>query len=343
VQILRAESLRSRNTLSLDSRASALAEVASEEALHGALQWAQAQGLDVLPLGSGSNVVLAGDVEALVVCQTDQVMNVLSERGDEVDVRVSAGHDWHGLVERTLAAGLYGLENLALIPGRVGAAPIQNIGAYGVELERFVQSVHAVDIASGKPRLLTAADCKFGYRDSVFKGELSNQMVITAVDLCLSRKARPELSYPTLQTELAQSGVGEPGPLDIFRAVVDVRRRRLPDPNIEPNAGSFFKNPVVDSDQARHLSKRYPQLPLYPLPDGRAKLPAAWLIDQAGWKGQRRGGVGVHPGHALVLVNYSSGDGQELLALAAEIVDSVQRRFGVRLVMEPRVYGRASE
>lgn len=343
MQILRAESLRTRNTLRLESHAAALAEVSSAAELNHALDWAQAQGLPAVPLGTGSNVVLVGDLNALVLCQRGSDMELLGEQGDTVLLRVSAGHDWHQLVQRTLEAGFYGLENLALIPGTVGAAPIQNIGAYGVELERFVKAVHAVEIASGRAMTLSAGDCGFGYRDSVFKGELRDKLVITAVDLRLSRQPRPQLGYPTLRSELEGAGIDDPQPEDVFRAVVAVRSRRLPDPAREPNAGSFFKNPVLEATAAASLQGQHPDVPVYPQADGRAKIPAAWLIDRAGWKGRRRGGVGVHPGHALVLVNYQSDSGTELLALADEIAASVKARFDVALEPEPRIYGQPGE
>ena len=208
-----------------------------------------------------------------------------------------------------------------------------------MELDRFVVAVHALETANGRAMTLTAGDCGFGYRDSVFKGELRDQLVITAVDLRLSRRPRPELGYPALRSELEQAGISEPRPEDVFRAVVDVRSRRLPDPAREPNVGSFFKNPVLKAAAVEALRRQHPDLPVYPQSGGRAKIPAAWLIDRAGWKGQRRGGVGVHPGHALVLVNYASDSGAELLALADEIVASVQARFGVVLEPEPRIYG----
>ncbi|RLQ23084.1 UDP-N-acetylmuramate dehydrogenase [Seongchinamella sediminis] len=339
MQILRAESLRARNTLHLESHAKALVEVSSGAQLSAALDWARAEGLPVLPLGSGSNVVLAGDIDALVVCQRGSAIDVLSEQGDSVMLRVAAGHDWHALVEQSLARGYYGLENLALIPGTVGAAPIQNIGAYGVELERFVAAVHAVETASGRALTLSAGDCGFAYRDSVFKRELRDKLVITAVDLRLSRRPAPELAYPALRSELERAGIRDPGPEDVFRAVVAVRSRRLPDPAREPNVGSFFKNPVVAAAVAAALQEQYPDMPLYPQADGGAKVPAAWLIERAGWKGRRRGGVGVHPGHALVLVNYGSDAGADILALAEEIRAAVASRFTIALEPEPRIYG----
>ncbi len=337
--IHRAEPLKSRNSLSLAARANALATVEDEAELRQALAWARAEGLPVVPLGGGSNVVLAGDLEVLVLCQKSADITPLQQVADTVFLRVSAAHDWHLLVQECLARGWYGLENLALIPGQVGAAPIQNIGAYGVELEHFVRAVHAVDITTDEQLELTAADCRFGYRDSIFKHELRDRVVVTHVDLALSLSPRCQLTYPALQEELEARGIADPVPQDVFDAVVSVRRRRLPDPALEPNAGSFFKNPVLSADHGDALLAAHPDLPCYEQDDGSIKVPAAWLIEQCGWKGQRDGDLGVHPNHALVLVNYGADSGSELLALADRIAESVQARFEVALEIEPRIYG----
>lgn len=339
VQILRAESLKSRNTLSLQANVEALAMVSSEQELEQALSWARAQGLRTLAMGQGSNIVLAGDLEVLAIRQLNEVISVLAEEEDKVTLRVSAGHDWHSLVTKSLQAGYYGLENLALIPGTVGAAPIQNIGAYGVEFEHFVLAVHGYYTQTGEAFSLRGDECRFAYRDSIFKHALRDQTLITAVDIRLSRSAKPSLGYPALQEELARRGVEDPQPGDVFAAVVDVRRRRLPDPESEPNAGSFFKNPLCSAAQARALHAHWPEMPSFEQPGGAIKIPAAWLIEKAGWKGRRKGGVGVHPGHALVLVNYGSDSGQELLALAESIRESVRREYDIELELEPRVYG----
>ncbi|MDG2328249.1 MAG: UDP-N-acetylmuramate dehydrogenase [Halioglobus sp.] len=339
MQILPAESLRPYNSLSLEASAAALALVDTDQELSKALDWSRAQGLAVLPLGQGSNVVIVDDLEALVVRQQGTGFKVLGESDHEVSLRVSAGQDWHSLVEKTLGQGLYGLENLALIPGTVGAAPIQNIGAYGVELDRFVRAVQAVDIETGEHLVLTRQECAFGYRDSVFKHELRDKIIITAVDLCLSREPVTAVTYPALQAELDDSGIREPTPRDVYCAVVNVRRRRLPDPAEEPNAGSFFKNPVIEQRQAEALSREFGSMPVFVQQDNRVKVPAAWLIDQIGWKGHRQNGVGVHPGHALVLVNYGGDSGKALLQLAADISASVSERFDINLEIEPRVYG----
>lgn len=340
MQPRRAESLKQRNTLALQSHASALVEVSGMGDLTSAIDWARSEGLPLLPFGEGSNLVLAGDIEALVVYQATAAIELLGESDTEVHLRVDAGVNWHHLVGYCLAQGWYGLENLALIPGQVGAAPIQNIGAYGVEFERFVRAVHAVGIEDGKVIQLSSSECQFGYRDSIFKRELRDSVVITAVEIVLSRLPTTQLKYPALLEELSDRGVSNPVPTDVFDAVVSVRRRRLPDPAVHANAGSFFKNPVISGAHSDQLLKAQPGLPCYEQDDGSVKIPAAWLIEQAGWKGTREGGVGVHPEHALVLVNYASDSGAELLAFANRIASSVSQQFGIELEIEPRIYGR---
>jgi UDP-N-acetylmuramate dehydrogenase len=292
-----------------------------------------------VPLGEGSNIVFLEHLDALCLRQQNQAIQRRHLGEGTVILRVDAGHNWHKLVERTLAQGYFGLENLALIPGTVGAAPIQNIGAYGVELERFVHAVHAVELSTGKPLVLTASECAFGYRNSIFKGQLRDSAVITAVDLELRLEPELNLGYPALADALASKGCIAPSPLDVFDAVVAIRTRRLPDPATEPNAGSFFKNPVLPAAEFRQLRQHWDGLPGYSQADGSVKVPAAWLIEQAGWKGYRGDGVGVHEKHALVLVNRGGNSGKALLALADEIAHSVQQRFGVQLEREPRVYG----
>jgi len=267
------------------------------------------------------------------------VIEILDDAGDKVSLRIAAGENWHSLVQWTLQRGLYGLENLALIPGKVGAAPIQNIGAYGVELQSCLLRVHAVVIANGNPVTLSKADCKFGYRDSVFKQSLRDQLVITAVDLQLSRAPELHTAYPALAAFFEETGSAASTPQDVFDAVVSIRRSKLPDPAVEPNAGSFFKNPVVSAAQAEQLTRKFPGLPAYPQGDGRVKLAAAWMIDHCGWKGYRAEDVGIHPVHALVIVNYGNNSGERVLALAREVAATVVDRFAIQLAIEPRVYG----
>jgi len=339
VQILRGEPLQAYNSLRLQARAEALVRIESDAELVAACRWAGERDLPVVPLGEGSNVVLAGDLEALVLRLDTRGIEVLADEGDRVTLRVAAGENWHQLVQWTLQQGLYGLENLALIPGTAGAAPIQNIGAYGVELQSMVQAVHALEIASGKQLSLTRAECTFGYRDSVFKQALRDRLLISAVDLCLSRQPRVQIRYPALGGFLEQAGQNDPTPGQVFDAVVSIRRSKLPDPALEPNAGSFFKNPLLEAARAQELAEKYPNLPQYPQADGRVKLAAAWLIEFCGWKGYREDDIGIHPQHALVIVNYGNDNGARLLSLASEVAATVAATFGVELVIEPRVYG----
>jgi len=252
-------------------------------------------------------------------------------------VEAGAGESWHGLVQWTLAQGLPGLENLALIPGTVGAAPVQNIGAYGVELKDRFESLDAVDLVTGRTVTLDAAACRFGYRDSVFKQHLAGKSVITRVRFRLPRPWLPVLGYLDLERKRAETGITEPDARTIFNWVCAIRRAKLPDPAVIGNAGSFFKNPVVSAEQCRDIIDRDPEVVHYPLPDGSAKLAAGWLIDACGWKGKAVGGAAVYDKQALVLVNRGGATGGEVVTLARAIQESVYGRFGIRLEPEPVV------
>jgi len=339
VHIQRAESLLPFNSLALQASADALVTVNSALELRDACSWAREHEFAVVPLGQGSNVVLAADLTALVIRQCSRGIEQIAETPASVTLRVAAGEDWHSLVQWSLQQHLYGLENLALIPGTVGAAPIQNIGAYGVELKSFVTKVHAVSIASGETISLSNAECAFAYRDSVFKRALQDQLIISAVELTLSRVPEVHIEYPALQAAFSNSSSQQVTPQAVFDAVVAIRSSKLPDPAVMPNAGSFFKNPCVTQAQAVELAARFPELPVYPQPDGQAKLAAAWMIEYCGWKGYRGDGLGIHPEHALVMVNYGNGNGVQLLELASRVRDSVADTFAVVLQIEPRVYG----
>ena len=339
MHVLAEQPLLRMNTLALEGRARALLRLEHITGLEQALGWAADRQLPVVPLGEGSNIVVAGDVEALVLRLATSGIEVLEEDAEKVHLRVAAGENWHRLVEWTLRRGYFGLENLALIPGTVGAAPVQNIGAYGVELASFVRAVHSVELATGAGLSLSREACEFGYRDSVFKNRLRDKMIITSVELELSREPHLQFEYPALAAVLEGKQRARLSAIDVFDAVVAIRRSKLPDPARVPNAGSFFKNPVVDAQRAGALAGQFPGIPQYPQADGQVKLAAAWLIDCCGWKGKQRGGFGVHPEHALVLVNLGGGSGRELLDLAADIAASVATTFGVSLEIEPRIVG----
>ncbi len=329
--------LTARNSFAVAARARRLLEVDDIAHLPAVLA-ALPDDAPLLVIGGGSNLLFAGDAPGDVLAITDRRRAVLADDGERVRVRAAAGNPWHAFVLWTLDQGLGGLENLALIPGTVGAAPIQNIGAYGVEVGERIVSVEAIDRTTGEAVSLDAAACRFGYRDSVFKQQ-PERYLVTAVVFALARTAAPVLDYAGLRDALLARGLARPTAREVADAVIDIRRSKLPDPARIGNAGSFFKNPVVPAATAEALRTAWPALPVFAAGEGQRKLSAAWLIDQCGWKGHRDGDAGVAPGHALVLVNHGSASGAELLALARRIADSVQARFGVALEPEPRIVG----
>lgn len=330
--------LTTYNTLALASRAEYFCRVTTTELLREALDWARNKRLSVTCLGGGSNVVLAGDLKGLVLVIDIGGLQVVDHNDGTVQVSIGAGNNWDETVRHCLARGWYGLENLALIPGKAGAAPIQNIGAYGVELSESLRAVRAVEIDTGEILTLANADCSFGYRDSIFKGSLENRVAITEITLDLTTTPHLRLDYPALAREIG--GLSSPLTAElVYEAVCSIRRRKLPDPAVLPNVGSFFKNPLVGHDVAAALLVEHPELVCFPQDDGRVKLAAGWLLEHAGWKGRRSGGVGVHMDQALVLVNYGGGSAQQILALATEIRADIQKRFGVNLELEPKILG----
>ena len=293
----------------------------------------------LLVLGGGSNLLFAGDPDSVVLSLNSRRIDLVADDGDHAIVRADAGVEWHAFVLHTLAQGLCGLENLALIPGTVGAAPIQNIGAYGVEV---CDSIHAVDVfdrEQGGMRRLHRDDCAFAYRDSLFK-RVPDRYVVVSVEFALSRTPASRLDYAGLGDELAAMGIAAPNAQQVADAVVNIRRRKLPDPAVIGNAGSFFKNPIVPQAIADALQAAHPALPMFRGDsDATRKLSAAWLIDSCGWKGHRDGDAGVSDRHALVLVNHGGASGAQLLELARRIAASVHARFDVALEPEPRVIG----
>jgi UDP-N-acetylmuramate dehydrogenase len=335
--------LRPRNMFRIDARARWLATVHDAPSLSTLLEERDVRGLPVLVLGQGSNVLFADPwFEGLVVHLVCDRLRVLQDSpGKHGAVQVEAAHDWDSLVDRTLELGMRGLENLALIPGQVGAAPIQNIGAYGVEVGEFITAVLAFDRVVHSMVRLEAADCGFGYRDSIFKREPDRRIVV-AVELLLPRNEATRLEYAGLHEELAAMGGVAPTPRNVATAVRRIRRRKLPDPAEIGNAGSFFKNPVVPLDLAVALREQHPALPTYPAGDShQRKLSAAWLIAEAGWRGFREGDAGISAQHALVLVNHGAATGAQLLGVARRVAESVEANFGVRLEPEPRIVGAA--
>lgn len=322
------------NTLGVTARAAWFAEPTSLDALTDCLAWAEQASLPVLLLGGGSNIVFATDWPGLVLRPALTGRELIGADDDFFHVRVAAGENWHETVRWTLEQGWPGLENLALIPGVVGAGPIQNIGAYGLELAERIEAVEVFDRDSGEVRHLTHDECRFAYRDSVFKHE-GRRLVVLSVTLALPRAWQPNAGYRDLAEALDRKGIKTPTALDIFAAVVEVRQKKLPDPARTGNVGSFFKNPIVDAQSFAALKEKEPDLVAYPQPDGRFKLAAGWLIDRAGWKGRTMGAAGVHANQALVLVNLGGARGAEILALARAIQADIAKRYDIALETEP--------
>lgn len=329
-------SLKVYNSFAVDVAARWFAEAHDDDQVREALAYARQRQLPVLLLGGGSNMLLTADVEALVLRMASRGIRVLQDDGERVLVEAEAGEPWHPFVQWTLQQGLVGLENLSLIPGTVGAAPMQNIGAYGVELKDLFASLTALDRRSGELREFSLGDCGFAYRDSLFKQQ-AGRWVILRVRFALNRTAALHLEYGPLRQRLAEQGVTAPTAVDVSQVICAIRSEKLPDPAVLGNAGSFFKNPMVSVELAQRLSAEHADLVAYPQADGRVKLAAGWLIERAGWKGFREGDAGVHRLQALVLVNYGQATGQQLLALAQRIQADVFRRFAVELEIEPNV------
>ncbi len=330
-------SLKPFNTFGIDVKARWFVEVDSDEQVRQALAWVREHQVVLLPIGGGSNLLLTGDLNALVMRMASRGVQVLSDDGQQVVVEAQAGEPWHPFVLQTLAMGLAGLENLSLIPGTVGAAPMQNIGAYGVEIKDVFAGLTAMDRQSGELRDFSLADCGFGYRDSLFKRE-PGRWLILRVRFTLTRAVQLHLDYGPVRQRLAEQGISAPTPSDVSAAICSIRREKLPDPAELGNAGSFFKNPVVPAALAEQIKADHVDLVGYPQADGQVKLAAGWLIERAGWKGFREGDAGVHRLQSLVLVNYGSATGQQLQALAARIQADIFARFGVHLEMEPNLY-----
>ncbi|MNH09804.1 UDP-N-acetylmuramate dehydrogenase [Pseudomonas wadenswilerensis] len=330
-------SLKPYNTFGIDVRARYFTEAHNDDEVRQALAQAGEQGVPVLVVGGGSNLLLTADIQALVLRMASRGLRILTERGERVVVEAEAGEPWHPFVQWSLSQGLAGLENLSLIPGTVGAAPMQNIGAYGVEIKDVFAGLTALDRQTGELRDFSLEECAFAYRDSLFKRN-PGRWVILRVRFALSRVMHAHLDYGPVRQRLSEQGVSQPTAQNVSDAICSIRREKLPDPLELGNAGSFFKNPVVAAVLADRIRLQYPGLVAYPQADGQFKLAAGWLIEQAGWKGHREGDAGVHRLQSLVLVNYGQATGVQLHHLAQKIQADILERFGVELEMEPNLY-----
>lgn len=331
-------SLKNYNTFGVDATARFFFEFTEGEDLYEFLQanesWHEEE---IFLLGGGSNLLFVDNFNGLIIHPNVPGVNVVRETRNQVWLEVGAGENWDNFVDYCVKSEYYGLENLSLIPGTVGAAPVQNIGAYGVEVQDFVETVHGFDLQTMTKYSVPVEQCQFAYRDSVFKRELKNRFIVTSVVFRLEKFADFKLDYGSLKAEVEK--LGDVTPKHVRDAVIAIRKSKLPDPEEIGNAGSFFKNPVVDSALADMLKAVHPEMPVYDAGDGKSKLAAGWLIDQCGWKGYRDGDAGVHEKQALVLVNYGKATGGEIYNLSQKIRQSVVEKFGITLEPEANIIG----
>ena len=324
--------LRPYNSFGFDAIAKYFVEINTIDDLQTLIQSGALQQHKTLILSGGNNVLFQNDFfDGLVVHINTKGIEILREDGNEVVVRAQAGEDWPEFVRFCVDKGWHGIESLAHIPGKVGAAPVQNIGAYGMELKDSFLQCEAINMATGETKVFNKAECHFGYRESIFKGELKGRYVITTVDFLLKKEAPLHLEYGNIKAYLEQNGIENPTLQQLHDAICAIRDAKLPDVKQIGSAGSFFKNPIIEREQFEALLKEYPTMPHYDEPNGKVKVPAGWLIEQAGWKGWRNEHVGVYEKQALVLVHYGGGKGQDIVELAYKIQDSVEAKFGIRI------------
>lgn len=337
MEIFRDSNLKPFNTFHVPARAARLARFRSRDELRALLAHPELQGLPRLVLGGGSNVLFTQDWPGVVLLNEIDGMELLLDTDEAVIIRAGAGMVWHNFVSYCVDQGWGGLENLSLIPGRVGAAPMQNIGAYGVEVKEPFHHLEALRISDGEIVRFDTAACRFGYRESFFKREGKGQYIILSVAFQLTKHPALHTHYGSIQAELDRRGITAPTIRDVSEAVIAIRRGKLPDPQVLGNAGSFFKNPVVPAEVAARIKAGHPDLSSYPAGGGQVKLAAGWLIEKAGWKGFREGNLGVHKDQALVLVNYGGSTGSAIYALSTRVLESVKEMFGVELEREVNI------
>jgi len=333
--ILKNYSLKKYNTFGLDVKAASLLKVKAVDDLKQALKLTEQP---IFILGGGSNMLLTQDIKGLVIKNELEGIEIVEEKKGKVVLGIGGGENWHKLVLWTIENNYGGIENLSLIPGTVGASPIQNIGAYGVELKDIFVKLEAINLQTKRKKTFSKKACQFGYRDSIFKKTLKGQYFITKVYLRLTKnKHQLNMNYGAIKTSLAEKKIEEPTIKDISDAVIAIRSSKLPDPAELGNSGSFFKNPEIPRSQFEALQKQFPTIVFYEMPNDMVKVPAGWLIEQAGWKGKKVGNTGAHAKQALVLVNYGNATGQEVKALAYKIIESVRQKFGIQLSPEVNI------
>jgi UDP-N-acetylmuramate dehydrogenase len=331
-------SLKNYTTFKVDCRAEYFCELSDIDELTEVVQLSKSLKRPILFLGGGSNILFTKDVEQIVVKVNNRGIEILHEDEESIEIEVASGEDWDTFVEYTVSNGWGGIENLSLIPGSVGAAPIQNIGAYGVELKDVVVSVNAILLDSMVNKVFEIDECIFGYRDSFFKNELKNKLFIRSVNLKLSKNPILKTEYGSIKEELNRRGIKSPNLKDIRNIVCDIRKNKLPDPKVIGNAGSFFKNPVVVKSISEKILLEYPEVPTYRISDNEVKIPAGWLIEKSGLKGKRSGETGIHNDQALVIVNYGNASGEEIVKFKDFVKQTVYEKFNILLQEEVNIF-----
>ncbi len=330
-------SLKNFNSFQIDESTRFFCKAENPEELNTALAFAEEQQLDLLVLGGGSNVLLTRYFPGLTIKIDNRGIEVLDKNDTTIRLKVAAGENWHEFVQTCLQNSWFGLENLSLIPGSVGAAPMQNIGAYGVEAGKWIRKVRYFHLERKVFEEISGEGCHFGYRESIFKTELKGKAIIWEVEFELSLLPEPSFAYGDIAGILKRDGIGHPAPADVSRAVIEIRQSKLPDPAVLGNAGSFFKNPVIQQADFERLKNTWPEIPSYPAGEGLVKVPAGWLIEKAGWKGYRDGAGAVHEKQALVLVNHGGAAGNDILNLAKRIISDIESKTGIRLQAEVNI------
>ncbi len=335
MEILQDLSLKSLNTFGIDVRAKLLLDLDKESKINELINTLKNVPENILCLGGGSNILFVDDFNGLIILNNLKGMKIIESNDEFVILEVAAGENWHNFVKLSLKNKYYGLENLALIPGKVGGSPIQNIGAYGAEQSDFFVYLKALDLENFQIKTFTKDECGFNYRTSVFKNKFKKKYLVISVAYKLFKKPSINLKYSELAEEVQKIPTINPDPEYIFETVCRIRQRKLPDPTVLPNAGSFFKNPIIEKDKFYQIKENFEDFRGYEMPDGRIKVFAAWLIEKCGWKGFRDGNAGVHQNHALILVNYGNATGAEIFNLSNKIKDSVLQKFDI--LLEPEV------
>ena len=327
-------SLKKYNSFAVEAKSRYFCQIESNDQIDALLEWQQQSDLSLLLLGGGSNILFINDYQGMTAVINTKGITIVGEDSDYTYIKANAGENWHQFVRWTVEHGYAGLENLSLIPGTVGAAPMQNIGAYGVELADILYELEAIELATAKRKTFTQQECLFNYRDSFFKSSVFGQYLIQSITIKSPKKPQWKINYAGVKDSLEEKTINAE---TISNSIIALRQSKLPDPALIGNAGSFFKNPLLSESKWQALKQLYPDLSGYPQADGSIKTSAAWLIDQCGWKGKRQGNAGVYKKHALVLVNYGGASGKDIWGVASDIIKSISDKFGIELEAEPRV------